>query len=69
MIERMPAVQLSELKPGDAIIVASTAGADPSTATAITVLAGVEPLLTAPRQQEGRALGGAWNFDINIVPQ
>lgn len=69
MIERLPALQLSELKTGDAIVVASTAGADPTRATAITVLAGVEPLLTAPRQQEGRAVGGQWNFDINIVPQ
>ena len=64
MIERLPALQLSELKPGDAIIVASTAGVDPSRATAITLLAGVEPLLTAPRQQENRALGGQWNLDI-----
>jgi hypothetical protein len=65
----MPALQLSELKPGDAIVVASSESPDPSRATAITVLAGVEPLLTAPRQQEGRALNGQWNFDINIVPQ
>jgi hypothetical protein len=67
MLDRMPLLQLSELKPGDAIIVASTAGADPNRATAITLLAGVEPILTAPRQ-DNRAVGGSWNFDINIVP-
>ena len=48
MIERMPAVQLADLKPGDAIIVSATKGADPAQVTAITLLAGVEPLLTSP---------------------
>jgi hypothetical protein len=69
MLERMPPVALTDLKVGDAVIVASTTGNDPTRVTAITLLAGVEPLLTAPRQQEGRALnGGSWNLDINIVP-
>jgi hypothetical protein len=62
----MPALDLSELKPGDALIVASTAGADPSRSTAIAVLAGVEPLLTGPAA-DGR-LNGPWNFDIDIAP-
>jgi hypothetical protein len=35
--------------------------------TAITLLAGVEPLLTRAAG-DNRAVGGAWNFDINIVP-
>lgn len=68
MLERMPAVTLTELKPGDAVIVASTIGPDPSRVTAITLLAGVEPLLTAPRQAGDRGPGGNWNFDINMVP-
>jgi hypothetical protein len=67
MLERMPAFNISELKPGDAVIVASTAGADPGRVTAITLLAGVEPLLTRAAG-DNRAVGGAWNFDINIVP-
>jgi hypothetical protein len=66
MLERMPALNLSELKPGDALIVAGTAGSDSSHATAIAVLAGVEPLLTGPASD--RRLSGPWNFDINIVP-
>jgi hypothetical protein len=68
MLERMPPLTLAELKPGDAVIVASTTGADPSRITAITLLAGVEPLLTAPRQPGDRGPGGNWNFDINMVP-
>ena len=66
MLERMPALNLSELKAGDAVIVASTVGSDTSKATAIAVLAGVEPLLTGPASD--RRLSGPWNMDINIVP-
>ena len=68
MVERMPVFSLSELKPGDAIIVASSVGPDPGRVTAITLLAGVEPLLTAPAGQTNRQLNASWNFDINIVP-
>lgn len=66
MLERMPALNVADLKPGDALIIAGTAGSDPSRTTAIAVLAGVEPLLTGPAA-DGR-LNGPWNFDINIVP-
>ncbi len=55
MLERMPALPLAELKPGDSVIVASTTGADPTQVTAITVLAGVEPIFTAA-QQGGRSM-------------
>jgi hypothetical protein len=69
MVERMPVFSLSELKQGDAIIVASSVGPDPNRITAITLLAGVEPLLTGPAGQgNNRQLNGSWNFDINIVP-
>ena len=61
MLERMPAFTLAELKAGDALILSSTRGADPSTVTAITVVYGVEPLLTAAPE---RQIGGMWNFDI-----
>ena len=68
MVERMPVFSLSELKAGDAIIVASSVGPDPGRVTAITLLAGVEPLLTAPAGQANRQMNASWNFDINIVP-
>ena len=65
LLERMPALPLAELKPGDAVIVSSTRGADPQRITAITLVAGVEPLLTAP--ESARPPGGAWNFgDIGL---
>src|SRR5690242_3394504 len=50
MLERMPQLKLDELKPGDAIMLSATNGADPASVTAINVLAGVEPLLTAAPQ-------------------
>ncbi len=71
MMEQMPTFNIADLKVGDAVILAaSTAGSDPGRVTAITLLAGVEPLLTAPSQAgDGRPVGGTWNFgDINIVP-
>ena len=64
MIERQPAIELTDLKPGDALIIASTAGADPGRITAITLLAGVEPILTsAPKGRQGMVLGN-WNLDM-----
>jgi hypothetical protein len=48
MMARLPATPLAELKVGDAVmIVASEALAGSNTVTAITLLSGVEPILTA----------------------
>jgi hypothetical protein len=64
MIERMPALNLADLKKGDALVISSTAGAEPDKLTAITLLAGVEPILTsAPKGRQGMALGG-WNLGM-----
>jgi hypothetical protein len=46
MLNRAPVIQLADLKKGDAVMIVSTDGA--SDVTAITLLAGVEPLLEAP---------------------
>jgi len=62
MIERMPALNLTDLKAGDALIISSTKGAEPDKITAITLLAGVEPILTsAPKGRQGMILG-SWNL-------
>jgi Cu/Ag efflux protein CusF len=67
MLERMPAMKLEELKPGDAIIVSSTEGADPGQVTAITLIAGVEPILSAAPAGSQRAMMlGSWNMDMNM---
>jgi hypothetical protein len=64
MLERMPSFTMADLKPGDPLIVSSTVGADRSTAHAITVLSGVEPILTAaPR---GQLNLGTWSLEMQM---
>jgi len=46
MLSRAPAIQVADLKKGDAVMVVSTDGT--TDVTAITLVAGVEPLLEAP---------------------
>jgi hypothetical protein len=54
MLERLPALPLSELKPGDQVALSSTRGSDPSRVAAVVLLAGIEPLLEArPRGAAG----------------
>ncbi len=50
VLSRAPAIQLSDLQKGEAVMLVSTQGA--SDVTAITLLAGVEPLLEAPASQD-----------------
>ena len=45
VLEKQPALKISELKPGNLILISSTKGADPARLTAITVVAGMDPLL------------------------
>jgi len=49
MLNRAPAIALTDLKKGDAVLLVSTSGTD--NVTAIKLLAGVEPLLEAPAAQ------------------
>jgi hypothetical protein len=67
MLERMPAATIAELKPGEMVIVSSTAGADPSRVTAIALVTGVDALLqavTAGRPQRGT--GGAQGTSLGL---
>jgi hypothetical protein len=69
MLEHIPVVQLADLKPGDALIISSTAGAEADKITAITILAGVEPILTsAPKGRQGMVLGN-WNLGGGGMPE
>jgi hypothetical protein len=69
MIEGLPQIPLAELKNGDALVISSVAGTDASEVTAITVVAGVEPILTAPSKGGQSAIGGNWNFGDIGLPQ
>src|SRR5262249_46558328 len=62
MLERLPAMPLTELKKDDAIII-STTGSDAARETAITLIAGVEPLLT--KASSGQ-LSLDWNLDMGM---
>jgi Cu/Ag efflux protein CusF len=62
MLERAPKITLADLKNGDAIIVSSTEGTTPNQITAITLVSGVEPILTAPGRKD-MALG-SWSLDM-----
>jgi hypothetical protein len=58
MLNRAPAIQFSDLKKGDAVMLVSTAGV--TDVTAITLLTGVEPLLEAP--EASRDLLANWSM-------
>lgn len=71
VLERSPQVALMDLKPGDALIISSTNGTDPSRVMAVTLVAGVEPILAATptsRQNRGSFEGGMWSLDM-AMPQ
>jgi hypothetical protein len=59
MLSRAPAIQLADLQKGDAVMLVSTQGT--SEVTAITLLAGVEPLLQAPASTQSMLLSN-WNM-------
>jgi Cu/Ag efflux protein CusF len=69
MIERLPQITLADLKAGDALVISAVAGKDASEVTAITAIAGVEAIITAPSKGGGSAVGGNWNFGDIGMPQ
>jgi hypothetical protein len=64
MLDRMPELSLSELKPGEPLIVVSTEGARPSEVTAIAILTGVEPILAARPKGSSEMNLGPWNMSM-----
>jgi hypothetical protein len=60
MLDRQPAVTLADLKVGEPIVISSAVGATTDHIMAITMLAGVEPILRSPGKPE-MSLGG-WNL-------
>ena len=66
MIQRLPKIALSDLKPGDAVVVSGGIGDDRSELTATSVIAGVEPILaSAPSRGQSSALGN-WSLDVGV---
>jgi hypothetical protein len=67
VLERLPIISIKDLKVGDTIIMSSLQGSDPTQLTAISLVTGIEPLLTmmAARQQTGGQGGRAQGVDLN----
>lgn len=67
LLERLPIISINDLKVGDTIIMSSLQGADPTQLTAISLVTGIEPLLTmmAARQQTGGQAGRPQGVDLN----
>ncbi len=61
MISRLPAVTLADLQKDDAVMIVATPGTSGNEVTAITLLGGVEPILTASPNGAAALLSG-WNL-------
>lgn len=61
-LSRMPAVTLPELQKGDAVMIVATGGAQENDVTAITLLAGVEPILQASPAGGASNLLAQWSL-------
>lgn len=72
ILERLPKASVSDLKPGEQVVVSGGVGEDKSHLTAINVIAGVEPLFAAPKQGGSKRSGGnnvdlsGWSLDVGI---
>jgi uncharacterized membrane protein YgcG len=67
MLSNSPAIQLGDLKKGEAVMLVSTAGT--TEVTAITLLAGVEPLLEAPAASQNLLSNWSMNSGAPEVAQ
>ncbi len=63
ILSRIPSVKLDELQKEDAVMIVAMPGASGNEVTAITLLGGVEPILTAsPDGMSAAALFSGWNL-------
>jgi Cu/Ag efflux protein CusF len=63
IIRRMPAATINDLKKGDAVMIVTTQGAPGQEVTALNLLSGVEPILTAaPSQTSAASLLSGWSM-------
>ena len=58
---------MKDLQKGNMVIVVATEGQSPESATAITVVAGVEPMLQASTSASQAMLSSAWNLGVAVV--
>jgi hypothetical protein len=62
LLSRLPNSTLADLQKGDAVMIVSTEGGDSGTVTAITLLAGVDAILTAAPNRSASSLLSPWSL-------
>ena len=62
LLDQQPTIAAADLKPNEPVIITGINGSDPSKLTAITLIAGVDPILRAAPNRGPDPLGGSWNF-------
>jgi uncharacterized membrane protein len=67
ILSRMPAATLADLNKGDAVMIVSTEGGASGEVTAITLLAGVEPILTAAPSASQALMLSPWSLSSSSV--
>jgi transcription antitermination factor NusG len=65
MLSRLPNSTLADLQKGDAVMIVSTEGTDSGAVTAITLLAGVDAILTAAPNQSASTLLSPWSLSAS----
>jgi len=61
-LSRLPAATLADLKKGDAVMIVASQGTEAGGVTAITLLSGVEPILTASPSASQAMFMAGWNL-------
>jgi hypothetical protein len=70
ILNQQPTIELADLKVGEPVVVTGAVSSDQSKLTAMTLVAGVDPILRAAPQNGPDPLGGSWNFgDIGGGPE
>jgi Domain of unknown function (DUF5666) len=62
ILNRLPNSSIADLQKGDAVMIVSTQGGDADTVTAITLLSGVEPILTAAPSRSASTILSPWSL-------
>ncbi len=65
MLSRLPNSTLADLQKGDAVMIVSTEGTDSGAVTAITLLAGVDAILTAAPNRSAYSLLSPWSLNAS----
>ena len=64
MLSRLPNSTLAELQKGDAVMIVATEPGNADAVTAITLLAGVDAILTAAPNRSASSLLSPWSLGV-----